>query len=326
MRSISSAFVFVTILAVSACSSKATPRGSSPDGGDEGAGGGAGGKAGAAGSGAAGQGGGGAAGAGSGGAAGSAGSGGAVDASPPAQDASVDVVAGAKTDAAAGAAEAGGNEAKFSFFYTSVTAMQKLSGSPKGFGGDLRYGAPTGIEGADKICQTIAAGVGAGGKTWRAFLSVVKGPAGTPAHAIDRVGAGPWYDRNGRLIAMNKAGLLSQRPMGDAATVKDLPDETGQGTMRLGDTHDAVTASDTQGRLLSMDPSSTCQDWTSVGTTIGVGVGHAWPAMSGMHWIQAHTERSCAAGVNLMQNGPGDGTSIGSGGGWGGFYCFALTP
>jgi hypothetical protein len=28
--------------------------------------------------------------------------------------------------------------------------------------------------------------------------------------------------------------------------------------------------------------------------------------------------------VNLVQNGGGDGSSIGAGGGWGAIYCFAL--
>jgi hypothetical protein len=220
--------------------------------------------------------------------------------------------------------------AKFSFFYTSLDAMRRLSGSTNGFGGDLRYGTGSGLTGADKICQTIAADVdvGFGAKTWRAFLSVVAGPDGQPVHAIDRVGNGPWYDRSGRLVAQDRAGLVaSDRPAGEAQVVADLPDETGQGTRRLGDTHDVITGSNRQGQLRSAgNPSSTCQDWTSASTTGQIGVGHSWPAGSGRHWIEAHSERSCAPGVNLVQNGPGSQTSIGSGGGWGGFYCFALTP
>jgi hypothetical protein len=51
---------------------------------------------------------------------------------------------------------------KFSFFVTSLEAMRRLSGSQDGFGGDLG-----GLEGADRICQQIAEGVGAGQKTWR---------------------------------------------------------------------------------------------------------------------------------------------------------------
>jgi hypothetical protein len=64
----------------------------------------------------------------------------------------------------------------FSFFVTSLRAMQVLSGSPAGFGGDLRYGEEgpgAGLRGADKICAEIAehSMPGAGRKPWRAFLS-----------------------------------------------------------------------------------------------------------------------------------------------------------
>ena len=216
--------------------------------------------------------------------------------------------------------------ARFSFFYTSLQAMRRLSGSQNGFGGDLRFGAATGIEGADKICQTIASDVGAGNKTWRAFLSATRGPEGQPVHAIERIGEGPWYDRRGRLIANDRAALVTgNRPAGDGQAVADLPDESGQGTRSMGDTHDVITGSNRMGRLADTDPVRTCQDWTSLQGR-GVQIGHSWPAGSGMHWIVAHTEPSCAAGVNLVQNGPGNGSSIGAGGGWGGFYCFALQP
>jgi hypothetical protein len=224
----------------------------------------------------------------------------------------------------------GGGTGNFSFFYTSLDAMRRLSGSQNGFGGDLRFGTDNGLTGADKICQTIAAGVGFGNKTWRAFLSATKGPDGAgPVNAIDRIGEGPWYDRNGRLIAMNKAGLIGtgNRPVGNAQAVADLPDETGQGTRRLGDTHDVITGTTRNGTLQSTTLANTCNDWTSTTVRpVRIQMGHAWPAGSGMHWIVAHFEPSCAAGVNLVQNGAGNGSSIGAGGGWGGFYCFATTP
>ena len=35
----------------------------------------------------------------------------------------------------------------FSFFLTSLAAMQRLSGSANGFGGDLRYGEADGLAG-----------------------------------------------------------------------------------------------------------------------------------------------------------------------------------
>ena len=228
----------------------------------------------------------------------------------------------ATTIDAAGAVDAPTGTGNFSFFVTSLDTMRAQSGSQNGFGGNLG-----GLAGADAICQTAAAAVGYGHKTWRAFLSAYNN--GTPIHALDRIGSGPWYDRNGRLVAMNRAGLLMQRPAGDAAVINDLPDETGQGTRRLGDTHDVMTGSNTQGQLDGTSAANTCNDWTSVqgpGTENLVRCGHAWPAMSGMHWIQAHRLRGCEPGINLVQNGPGTGYSVGAGGGWGAIYCFALQP
>jgi hypothetical protein len=215
-------------------------------------------------------------------------------------------------------------QVNFSFFVTSLDTMRLQSGSQDGFGGDLG-----GLEGADAICQTAATNVGFGHKTWRAFLSVTSGPNGTPVNAIDRIGDGPWYDRNGRLIAMNKAGLLQTRPAGDAQAVNDLVDENGVPGTALGDTHDIMTASTAQGILASTNLNATCMDWTSASDTCcneTVQLGHSWPAMSGQSWVVAHRMRGCAPGVNLIQNGPGEGNCVGCGGGWGGIYCFALEP
>jgi hypothetical protein len=46
------------------------------------------------------------------------------------------------------------------------------------------------------------------------------------------------------------------------------------------------------------------------------------------NWISALLESGCAPGVNLVQSGPPspEDTHVGSGGGYGGIYCFALTP
>ena len=213
-------------------------------------------------------------------------------------------------------------EERFSFFITSLATMRSQSGSQDGFGGNLG-----GLAGADHNCQTAAAAVGAGDKTWHAFLSVYNN--GNPIHAIDRIGTGPWYDRNGRLIANDLAGLTSgNRPAGDAQTVNDLPDENGAPLTTFGDTHDIMTASTTAGRFEGTSAVNACNDWTdaSAGTANTVRLGHSWPAQSGMNWIHAHQMRGCSPGVNLVQNGPGTGTSVGAGGGWGGIYCFAVTP
>jgi hypothetical protein len=212
----------------------------------------------------------------------------------------------------------------FSFFVTSLETMRKQSGSQDGFGGNLG-----GLAGADAICQNAAADVGFGQKTWRAFLSVTNDGTGKAVNAIDRIGEGPWYDRSGRLVAMNKTGLVMTRPAGDAQVKTDLPDENAVALKSLGDTHDVMTGSNSQGQLASTDPKSTCYDWTSIdgqGTKDVVTVGHSWPSMSGQHWIASHKMRGCSPGVNLVQNGPGSGTCVGCGGGWGGIYCFALEP
>ena len=45
------------------------------------------------------------------------------------------------------------------------------------------------------------------------------------------------------------------------------------------------------------------------------------------NWIAAHTVPGCNAGIELEQNGGGQGTlTVGGAGGYGGLYCFALTP
>jgi hypothetical protein len=153
--------------------------------------------------------------------------------------------------------------------------MRRLSDSQDGFGGNFG-----GIEGADGICQSIAEGVGAGHKTWRAFLSATQGPDGNPVHAIERIGDGPWYDANERLISENIEGLLNERPDGDPQTISDLPDEKGVPISAVGDAHDIVTASNLEGRLDSMNPESTCHDWTSDDGSIGgdlIVCGHSFP-------------------------------------------------
>lgn len=246
---------------------------------------------------------------------------------------------------------------KFSFFVTSLGGMRELSKSDQGFGGDFRYGEETGLAGADKICTELAEKSlpGAGPKGWRAFLSTQGGGMNNgPVHARDRIGEGPWYDRNGRLVAMTLADLLQTRPAGaDPAIIDDLPNENGvpnhQDTVEgEDDNHDTVTGSNEQGMY---DGTPTCDDWSSIETpmsTAGAGgntggdrprggggmmmrgngprIGHSWPAQSGMSWIAAHQAPGCAPSVALVQMGGGSGTGIGNGGGYGGFYCFALKP
>lgn len=259
---------------------------------------------------------------------------------------------GGTSQAGSGGSNSTPSSEKFSFFVTSLKAMVELSKSPDGFGGDLRFGETgpgAGLRGADKICTTVAEkSMPGNGKTWRAFLSVTAGEDGQPVHAIDRIGDGPWYDRLGRLVAMNKVNLANTRPVGaDEAIINDLPNEdgvpnhepdVGQGEV---DNHDILTGTNEQGKLFSTDASYTCNDWTSSEESGRPHCGHSWPRMGGPgggmgggirfgeDWMSALNEAGCAPGVWIVEAGPpgANGTkSVGDGGGYGGIYCFALTP
>lgn len=239
--------------------------------------------------------------------------------------------------------------ARFSFFVASMRTLQELAKNDKGFGGDLRFGetgAGAGLRGADKLCATIAEKnlPGSGVKGWRAFLSVTADAHGRQVNAIDRVGPGPWYDRTGRLLSPTKADLVNVRPMnGDPAIQLDLPNEFGipnkrpDPTQPEEDNHHMITGSDAQGRLKSA--TATCKDWTTSVHSTANGkptCGFAWPrggrvSSSGSNWITTFDAPGCAAGIEIvMAGGPSQQASqegwIGGGGGYGGFYCFALNP
>jgi hypothetical protein len=66
-----------------------------------------------------------------------------------------------------------------------------------------------GLEGADRHCQTLAERVGAGGKTWRAYLSTQAVGGSQAVNARDRIGRGPWQNFKGEVIAQNVDDLHS---------------------------------------------------------------------------------------------------------------------
>ena len=109
------------------------------------------------------------------------------------------------------------------------------------------------------------------------------------------------------------------------------------------------------GQLYTGGSNPTCTGWTTaVGSAGKPRVGHSWPrtpsstntctggggpmggggtsgsATTGCygHWMSSLDEAGCAAGVNLMEmGGPNpNNPTVGSGGGYGGFYCFAMMP
>src|SRR5687768_10621156 len=118
---------------------------------------------------------------------------------------------------------------QMSFFVTSVG-----SGSGANLGG---------LAGADKHCQTLAAAVGQGNRTWRAYLSAAAA-AGQPAvNARDRIGKGPWMNVKGEVVAKDVATLHS-----DMNNIKKETALTEKGATvnGVGDTpnqHDILTGS-----------------------------------------------------------------------------------
>lgn len=233
----------------------------------------------------------------------------------------------------AGGSGGGPTSEPFSFFMTSQAGLVRLAENPDGFGGDLRFGKADGLSGADEICRQLAeTSMPGNGKTWRAFLSVTAGPNGMPVNAVDRVGEGPWYDRVGRLVAMTKEDLLQIRPRGaDPAIIDDLPNEDGipnhdPGTGII-DNHNVLTGSTTEGTVDEDGLSATCQDWTSSESTGGrPRCGVSWPRASLLNWISVLNEGGCAPGATPPGAESGPRGTVGALGGYGGFYCFALTP
>ena len=105
-----------------------------------------------------------------------------------------------------------------------------------------------GLAGADAHCQRLAATIGAGGKTWRAYLSTSAGGGATPTHARDRIGAGPWQNSKGVVMATSVDDLHSaNNKLGKENSL------TERGTIVSGagnvpNWHDILTGSQPDGR------------------------------------------------------------------------------
>jgi hypothetical protein len=186
------------------------------------------------------------------------------------------------------------------FFITSVG---------KGDGANLG-----GLAGADAHCQSLAAAAGAGGRTWRAYLSA-SAAAGQPAvNAKDRIGSGPWYNAKGVMVAQNVADLHND----DTTKLGKENSLTEKGAVvnGRGDTpnmHDILTGSNLDGTLATGTGDTTCGNWTSNGTGSAL-VGHHDRQGGGANpnsWNSAHPSKGCSQ-ANLVATG-----------GNGFFYCFA---
>jgi hypothetical protein len=170
-----------------------------------------------------------------------------------------------------------------------------------------------GLSGADQHCQALAKAAGAGGKTWRAYLSA-SASGGQPAvNARDRIGKGPWFNAKGVQVAANVADLHSENTkLGKENSLT----ETGQAVNGRGDTpnmHDILTGSQMDGTVLPAGGDHTCGNWTSSGEG-SAQVGHHDRQGGGANpnsWNSAHGSKGCSQ-ENLQGTG-----------GNGFFYCFA---
>jgi hypothetical protein len=186
------------------------------------------------------------------------------------------------------------------FFITSV-------GSGKG--ADLG-----GVVGADKLCQALAQAVGAGNRTWRAYLST-DGSDGKPAvNARDRIGKGPWQNAKGVVIGKNLDELHGNNNISRETALS----EKGERINARGDTpnmHDILTGSQPDGRAFTGNEDRTCRNWTSSGDGAAM-VGHhdrmgLRDDESSKSWNSSHPSRGCSQ------------DALRSSGGNGLFYCFA---
>lgn len=192
-------------------------------------------------------------------------------------------------------------QSKMSFFITSVNP-----GKGADFGG---------LAGADRYCQSLAANVGAGNRTWRAYLSTTATPGNPAVNARDRIGNGPWFNAKGVLIASNLDELHGVNKINKETALT----EKGEVVSASGDPvnrHDILTGSSPDGRAINDTKDTTCGNWTKSGDGSAI-VGHhnrmgtnAPPAS--MSWNSSHPTRGCSM------------DALKSTGGAGLLYCFAV--
>ena len=172
-----------------------------------------------------------------------------------------------------------------------------------------------GLAGADKHCQQLAEAAGAGKKQWRAYLSATAEGASPAVNARDRIGKGPWYNAEGRLIARNVDELHAVNGI-NRLTALTEKGERVNGRLERPNMHDILTGSSPDGRVAVSDKDTTCGNWTKSGEGAAM-VGHHdrfglrddEPARS---WNSSHPSRGCSLD-NLKASG-----------GAGLFYCFAV--
>ena len=173
-----------------------------------------------------------------------------------------------------------------------------------------------GLEGADAHCQQLAEAVGAGDRTWRAYLSTQASGGAQAVNARDRIGEGPWQNAEGVVIASDLAELHDSNNLNKETALS----ESGEVVNGRGDSpnrHDILTGSQPDGTAFAEGEDRTCGNWTLSGAEGAAMVGHHdrqglrddAPSKS---WNSSHPSRGGCSQAALQGTG-GDGL----------FYCFA---
>jgi len=190
---------------------------------------------------------------------------------------------------------------RMTFFVSSATSMTGNLG---------------GLRGADATCQRLATAVGAGSRSWRAYLSADQDPdnGNRPTDARSRIGAGPWVNVNGVTVASSLTELHGRTGNADVFITEQGQKVNGQWAGSPSPTqHDILTGSNADGTLM---PGLTCTNWTSGAADVTGQVGHSDGLGPGgstagalASWNSAHANANCSDTAPR--------------GGAGRLYCFA---
>ena len=189
-------------------------------------------------------------------------------------------------------------QSAMSFFVTSANA-----GKGADFGG---------LEGADRYCQQLASAAGAGGKTWRAYLSTQGGSA---VNAKDRIGKGPWQNAKGVVVAKDVADLHGASNNLNKQTALTEKGDVVKGRGDQPNEHDVLTGTQPDGTAFPAGDDKTCGNWTKgaegsaiVGHHDRTGLDTSPPALS---WNSSHASQGCSVDALKKTGGAGY------------LYCFA---
>ena len=171
-------------------------------------------------------------------------------------------------------------------------------------------------KGADRHCQALAQAAGAGGKTWRAYLSTQGANA---VNAKDRIGRGPWQNAKGAVVAKDVADLHGASNNLNKDTALSEKGEVINGRGDTPNRHDILTGSQSDGTAFTGADDRTCGNWTKsaagaamVGHHDRQGLNTSPPMLS---WNSSHPSRGPDGGCSQAD--------LKSTGGDGLFYCFA---